>query len=174
MKKTLVLICGLFLVGCGTYQPIRGTYPLHPTSRHIDKPFSDVWTNLIAFITTTGIRIQTIEKASGLMVSGDYSFEGTVTHEYAPGKLKDTKDWIVCSFLGNPDAVTPTGIKQNSNFIAPKEVTGSFNVHVVEDSKSGTRVTINIVNLKAIGPNGYYAAKSTGMFEKMLLDELDK
>ena len=167
MKKKLfllVLSCVL-LSSCTTTKisSLTGTYSVN-TSIETDKSYDEVWGKVIDYFATSGIPISTLEKASGLIVSNKVALENMTTTE---------KNGVI----SNPNAYIVIPYVKNSSHL---QVTSDFNVRVTEQNGKVV-ISVNLPNIKAQLDvlEGLYMrvwtpksveAKSTGVFEKTLLD----
>lgn len=166
MKKLLFsLLTVILMSSCGTTKltHLIGTYDIN-TSTETDKTFDEVWDRVIDYFAVTGIPIVTLEKSSGLIVSNQVSLKEMVTME-ENGKPKNGSAYIVIPYA------------KNTTFM---DATSDFNVRVKERNGKVV-VSVNLPNISArrtIKPKGLQMmsfpdlvqAKSTGVFEKGLLD----
>lgn len=181
MKKNLsviallVLTCAL-LSSCSSRLALKGSYPQPQHYAETTLTQEEVWTKVIDYFATAGVPITTIDKSSGLIVSSKMSFLDNYTRE------KDGKPM-------NPNAyvVIPTVRGGFGNILEPTAVItgdwamiGDWNVRIKADGDV-TQVYINLMNMDCYySTSGLYGnttripIKSTGVFEKSLLDFLTK
>lgn len=136
------------------------------------KPFEEVWSNIIDYVASKGVSIKNLDKASGIIITDDYSLINSYTYEDKKGALIDTNAYVVINRIKGAFGAT----------LRPEFVTGNYNIRVKSlDQK--TSITVNLVNLKGAvtvdknmyGGGGYlkyYAIKSTNVFEKQLSENL--
>ncbi len=92
--KTILPLLAVFLSSCAIKMiPVTGTYPDQPIQIKSEKPFDDVWSNLIDVFAQKGLSIKIIDKNSGLIVSERIEFPATI--EDKNGNLKDPNAYIV-------------------------------------------------------------------------------
>jgi len=171
MKKILLISFIIFIQSCiPKVIPLKGKYQEGPVVSKIDRPLSKVWESIIDLIAETGMSIKMIDKSSGLILSEDADFYGTMSHEDNKGNLLDSKAYIASERM---DSEFPqrdlifynSDVKWTARAKEIKEgvTTVSLVLHI-------NRVT-NILE-KQTGRPSYRKAKSTGNFEKWFLDEV--
>ncbi len=166
----IVLNLIVTLFGCSPTKLVTNA----PSSYTIEtkKSFEEVWTNAIDYVTGKGTAIKTIDKASGIIVTDEYSFINSYTFEDKSGNLKDPDAYVVLNTIRGGFG----------NIIKPSYVTGNFNIRV-KQLPNGSTITVNLVNLKGAVLSGtniyggggrwvYYKIKSTNVFEKELAEKL--
>lgn len=99
---------------------VRRSYPKKPFMAYTDKSVDEVWSKVIDIFATKGITIKIIDKASGLIVTEDYSFLKSYTFETVSGKPVNPNAMVVCSRILN-------GLGEP---MIPEKITGSWNVRV--------------------------------------------
>lgn len=94
MKKiVLFVITSVLLSSCAAeIGSLKRDYSKNVSSYQSDMPFEKVWSKAIDFFSDRGISIQTVDKSSGLIVSGNYSFRNTVTIESSDGGFFDNEN----------------------------------------------------------------------------------
>lgn len=149
--KYLILAL-LVLSGCATYAP-----PVKKeieSTRTYQKSFDDTWASLITFISSNGMNIKTMDKASGLI-----SFEKA-------NDLGATTTFFDCGNVG-------TGLSM-TNIPLYSPVTS--NILVKSEDKKKTTVTVNMFQSVKLQTSGYVTAEkecfSNGAFEKKVLDSI--
>lgn len=172
MKK--LLFVALLLSGCATpaLTPLKSNYE-KPYMVEINRPFDDVWSDVVDVLATKGLNIKTLDKSSGIVISEKVSFVGSITVEDANGIPKDPKAYVVTSWNRN----------ELNMIITPNQAFGTWNVRVKKLSDSVTVVSANIVGLEAVLSQtslantpilATFEAKSTGVFEKSFLELIKK
>lgn len=173
MKKLFYLLLLIpFLNSCITAEigSLKRDYSKNVRSYQSDLPFEKVWSRAIDFFSERGIAIQTVDKSSGLIVSGNYSFTNSVTIESSDGGFFDNEKWIVCACPFLPDGTV----------VAPNVANGDFNLRIKqEDGKT-------IINVNLLPREFYQSANtsfgpvkvdrqafSTGVFEKKIAEFID-
>jgi hypothetical protein len=163
MKPILkVTICALVILqSCTTSViPLRGKYQEGSVKSKIERPFESVWESVIDLIAETGISIKMIDKASGLIIADIASFYGLLSFEEPRGGLANPEAHIVIERL-NSDF---------PNSASKYDATGIWNMRVKSLTDNLTIVSVNLHSIrvdKALLP---LKGKSTGNFEKWLLD----
>lgn len=151
-------------------------YPDQDNKFVVNKSFDEVWDNVIDFFASNNIKIQTIEKNSGII----YTYNSKFSSSYW---FNDKKR------LGNPSAFI--AVQYSTRY--KKDGTGlhtyaSWNVRVKKIDDNKTQVSINIADpqvkvTEAIGDITRrqlvevpvdLQAKSTGAFEKLLFKTFSK
>ena len=168
MRKIIPTL--LFFISCSAPKQIINNAPSSYTFE-TQKPFEQVWSNVIDYVTSKGVSIKNIDKASGIIVTDDYSLTGSYTYEDKNGNLQDPGAYVLINKIKSALGI----------IIPPSSINGNYNIRVkpLKDN-SGTSVTVNLVNLKGyviFGTgynryNKYYIIKSTNVFEKQLAEKL--
>lgn len=171
----LIAVVALILSSCASIQPIQlmHTYQETPYSFTIQKSVDEVWSKIIDVFSEKGFTISTIDKSSGLIISSDYSFKGSICYELPSGLISDSTAFVVVS--------TEALDFSSENKIVPDIVNGNFNVRIKQDGQL-TKVFVNITNLSArssayintIKQNTQFQVKSTGVFERKLEELIKK
>lgn len=136
------------------------------------KPFEEVWSGVIDYVASKGVSIKNIDKASGIIITDEYSLINSYTYEDKKGQLINPNAYVVINRIKGGFGATLT----------PDFVTGNYNIRV-KTLDQETSVTVNLVNLKGAvkvdknmyGGGGrlkYYTIKSTNVFEKQLAENL--
>jgi hypothetical protein len=170
VKSAIVLSLIVTLFGCSPTKLVTNAPSTYTTETK--KSFEEVWTNVIDYVTGKGTAIKTFDKASGIIVTDEYSFRNSYTFEDKSGNLKDPGAYVVLNTIKGGFG----------NTIKPEYVTGNYNIRV-KQLQNGTSITVNLVNLKGAvlagknmyGGGGhwvYYKIKSTNVFEKELAEKL--
>ncbi|WP_149240313.1 hypothetical protein [Dyadobacter sp. 32] len=166
MKKillfTIVTIVFTSCVSTGVV-PIKGKYPDGPLRMKLDVPADTVWDRVIDLIADIGLNVRIVDKASGLVVSDPVSFTDKYSTEDRQGAVTDKGASIVTTRLND------------ENFkMVMKSVTASWNLRVKEVSPGKSTVSVLLYNIDAKGVVDDYRhkGKSTGVFEKWVLDNL--
>lgn len=179
MKRTLlslsVIAIAFLLKSCAptlSHVPLKGKHLEDPYIVVTEKPFDEVWDNVIDILAQRGFPIRFLDKENGLVVSERSSLLDAYTYEDRAGKLE------------NPDAllVLPTvsiwGIAER---VHPLSLTGiaSIRVRKLKDNTTKINVNLNALNVDVIGtwdkgtPEVFREAqfivsqemRSTGLFE---------
>lgn len=171
MKYLFLLTVFFCLYSCSSTKVVTNA----PSSYTIqsNKNFEQTWTDVIDYVSRVGTSIRTIDKASGLIITDEYSFTKSYTYETKDGQLQDNSAYVVLNKKKGSFGVT----------IKPDFITGNFNIRV-KPTSNGSSITVNLVNLKAattVGKNmygggghlEYYTVKSTNVFEKELAKVLN-
>lgn len=175
MKRLLTLfilvICIRGLQSCAPSQQLtlKGNYLTEPYTFNSDKPKQQVWDNLIDIVAQTGIGFTTLDKENGLLISKEYSFQGSVTTEDKAGKIRDSSAWIV---------VNSRYWNVTKEYDYPKNITGVLTIRIRENG-NGSTGSINLTNVKAyhnttgqVIQSDVYQVRSTGVFERKIMEKL--
>ncbi len=108
------------ITGCATV----GSPPMHSDikkSEVLDYPYDAVWGALISSIAEMNLPISTLEKASGIIVLSNMTYDGDVANEGERGSILGIKDVIVerkldFNIVVATQGLTKTSILINSNF----------------------------------------------------------
>lgn len=164
MKKFLLIILVVALYGCSiTTVPLKGKYLDAPYVITSDKSLDVVWSNIIDLFATKGLSIKVIDKSSGLIVSERSSLP--MTFENNMGKMKDSTAFVVGQIIsaGAIDYV-------------PTRAYGEWNVRIKPGESGKTSININLTNIDAVIEAGkqtmHSSGKSTGVFEKLIADQI--
>jgi hypothetical protein len=145
------------LSSCYTWIPPKQL--VNPQNTRVyDKPFDKVWSSIVSYIGENGIPIKLMEKESGY-ISTEHSLFANSNTNYCD-----------CGYFKNPD----------EEYYIFKKFGATMNVNIVvkklDDSK--VKVTCNTFYKgqpkSVVGVKDYYEkCESTGVFEKMLLDNIE-
>ncbi len=124
-----------------------------------------VWEKLVDHMAVVGTTIKLIDKASGLIVTDDYSFINSWTYENKKGVQKNPSAFVAIKKRGGR---------------APQTITGQWNARVKDKPGGGSIININLVNLKAyrVDVSKYgssytnYSVGSNQVFEKAMADKI--
>ena len=185
MKKLLLFaVSATIFTSCITQKhiPLNGDYQIKDTYS-VQKSKEDVWTNIVALFAKNGIGIKIIDKSSGLIISENTLFQrgykdinSMATFENDKGFIVNKNAFLVC------DRNTIGGME-----VKTADISGNWNIRVFE-KEGNVFVNTNITNVKVYtlsyslvthayeqGTNNYiFNCKSTGVFEKMIFDEINK
>jgi hypothetical protein len=168
MKK---LILFLFLASClqscvtiGTIG-IKGKYQEGPVKREFNHSYDETWNKVIDFISDIGLNVKMVDKGSGLVISDPTSFTGKTSVEDKAGKILNSEAFIVTSRTNDPNVANPI-----------RSATASYNLRVKETGPGKSVVSVLLYNITVTGIVDTYThkGKSTGNFEKWILDNLYK
>jgi len=166
MKKCFTLImCICLLCGCSvTTSPLVGKYQDSSVIEYSEKSYNEVWNRVIDLLANKGIVINSIDKASGIIVSSDYELFGKYCFETAQ-KPEDHKAWAVLDFWG----------KIADKPIHPTKISCNFTIRLRE-AGGKTEINVRLANIVALHQKGnyshFYNAKSTGVFEKEFANQI--
>lgn len=183
--KILLFASLFFFTGCMSTKliPIKGTYPETPIIINSTKTFDQAWDKLIDIFAQKGLSIKIIDRSSGLIIST--KSELTTTAEDVNGIPFDKTAFIVVPTVVQFGKKVPvTGTSSGAYAVAKiaYPAYGDWNVRI---KSNGTGCTIN-VNINNISYNAYdatakaykdinlYTYKTTGVFENLLADLIDK
>lgn len=178
MKKLVFMflaVASLLLTSCGTPYKIIGTYSDGNEFEETSLSYEEVWSKIIDYFAVSGIPITNIDKSSGIIVSNNVSFENYYTREDKQGNLVNPNAFVVIPTIkgGFGNILEP-----NATLTGEWEMYGDWNVRIKPNGKGGTIVNVNLLNLRCFyGGRGMLGKtkipiKSTGIFEKMMLDYL--
>ena len=149
--------------------PIKGVYQIR-TEFESTKPLQEVWDNALDLMAKNGYETKILSKENGLIWFKEVSFISSRTREDDSGKIIDTTARVVVSRIYVKGADTPE--------VVPVIVNAEWNIRVkVLNGK--TVIAVNMVNLYANSRvNGERKlipidAKSTGVFEKYIFDQIN-
>lgn len=166
------------LSGCASIKttPIQGQYLETPLEITTSLSYDKTWERIIDMFAKEGISISTIDKSSGLIVAGKTRFSSRYISHESGGNLINPNAFVV---------ISSCSLVQGYDFkdYEPELIEGDWNVRI-KTVEQGTRVNINLVNLYAKPPttliNGEirplcaFDARSTGVFEKVILAQITK
>lgn len=167
MKKLFVaLLCLYAFSSCVSptkVVPLKGKYQEVAVKSKVDKSFSQVWDSVIDLIASQGISVKLIDKASGLVLVDKSSFVGMITFEGKNGAILDPKSWIVSERMAT----------EFQSEVSLYKASGEWNMRVKELSPGVTEVSVKVHSIEAKKLEYSLEAKSTGNFEKWILDALN-
>lgn len=170
MKYIFIL---LVFYSCTPFRvmPLKNTYAEKPFEQTVNKSKEVVWENIIDFFAKNGLSIKIIDKSSGLIISDKTTLKWT--YELKDGKLEFPHAWVAVPKVIN------TGNNMPQKYLS---VFGDWNVRIKETTE-GTLINVNLVNINCF-TNTYQlgstspasvpvqGVKSTGVFEKMIYDNM--
>lgn len=166
MKKILLFaMIAHFNLGCVTLGVvgIKGKYQEGPVRMIVESSYEDTWNMVIDFISDIGLNVKMVDKSSGLVISDPTSFSGLSSIEDRNGQILNKDAHIVTSRTNDPNVKNPI-----------KSVDASYNLRVKEIGQNKSSVSILLYNIRVQGDNALFnhKGKSTGNFEKWVLDNL--
>lgn len=169
MKKLLLLVPILFsLYSCGSSLKLKGDYPdINSYFTETTDSYDQVWDRIIDFFAISGVPISNIDKESGLIVSSKFSFINNYTREVG-GKPLNPDAYVVIPTVRGAlffNILEPTAVITGSWIME-----GDFNVRIKKIKGDLTSINVNLVNLICIYNWDRIPMKSTGIFEKSLIE----
>jgi len=170
--STLILACLFSTTGCSNKViPLQHTYQDGPYQFSVSLTKDDIWTKLVEALTSKGLAVQTIDKNTGLISTGNISFLNAYSFEDKEGNLSNPGSLVVCTKVRGPFTF-------NSS-IKPDSVMGQWTV-LTKQTDGKTLIAIRLVNAYGkivVEENDIYGksasrethhlgVKSTGVFEK--------
>ncbi|WP_149241484.1 hypothetical protein [Dyadobacter sp. 32] len=159
MKKTIIL-CLIALQGCNHVVPLKGNYQDIAASAVISKPPSAVWETVLDIIAERGYPVKFIDKESGILISDNISLNDHSSFETRTGTLYKPDAYIAAERFSNEYPTEARKYKMGA--------TWTVRLKKLTDSTTLAKARLDQVTIDAYELNG----KSTGKFEKWLLDEL--
>lgn len=183
MRTIYALVFLFFLSSCSSdVFPVKGNYPPAPIFHFSDRSYDEVWDKLVDFFAQKGYSISLLDKASGIIISGNHRFDATI--EKKEGGLEDPEAFIVVpktSSINSLQLVAVSGGQYDSKkkISVTYPVYGEMNVRI-KKTNSGTSINTNIVNVyyesigsnKIIVKNRLNGYRSTGILEKFIADQI--
>lgn len=172
MKK-IILFFLIALTSCSAPKStLTGKYQDTPYQIETSKSLDETWSAIIDLFATKGLSIKIIDKSSGLITSNKTSFLFSYTYENKQGQPEDPNAFVVVNKLKGGFG----------NTLNPQVLTGEWNIRIKEVN-SKTVINVNLVNIiaqyTAPRTTTYTAehtynlvAKSTGVFEKLIADQI--
>lgn len=183
--KTLYALVFLFLMSSCTSEifPIKGNYPPTPIYYMSDKTYDEVWDKLVDLFAQNGYSISLLDKASGIIISGNYAFDATI--ENKDGSLLDPGAYIVVPKTGAINSVNQFVALSGGYYdtktkkVITSPVYGVMNVRI-KKTNSGTAINTNLVNIyyeisdakKSLIKTPIKDYRSTGVLEKFIADQI--
>jgi hypothetical protein len=149
--------------------PIKGNYTVK-NEFISQKPYDEVWSNIIDIFAKNGIPIGVLDKTSGIITSPEQSFPNNYTYELDNGSLENPTAWIVLERIVGPDG----------RQVTPQKVTAIWNVRI-KQINTGVSVNINLLNINGslVSTSRYgtisetWNGKSTGVFESIIFKQIN-
>lgn len=166
MKKLILLLvvvsCLQSCITIGTIG-IKGKYQEGPVKMEVNNSYDETWNKVIDFISDIGLNVKMVDKSSGLVISDPTSFSGKTSVEDKSGKILNSDAYIVTSRTNDPNVSNPIRL-----------ASASYNLRVKETSSGKSVVSVLLYNITVTGTVDTYPhkGKSTGNFEKWILDNL--
>lgn len=190
MKKTvltIVITSLLFtLVSCSEKAiPLKSSPDRTPYEIKVEKPFDDVWDNLIDLFAHNGFSIKTIDKSSGLIISSQTILIATI--EDNNGKPENQNAHLVVAKtynIGRDKAMPVVGYhptKSKNGKSELNDVYGEWNVRIKKHPDGGSTINVNLVNIEYLYTDGRSALKrplssadfySTRLFENLISNSI--
>jgi len=168
MKNIYLLILLISIQSCARIVPLEGKYQEVPVKSLFDASFEKTWEAVIDFISDTGQEVQLIDKASGLIISDMQGSSGmSLSNEDKKGVLINKNAVIAVDRLSSdyPKTNLTAHIATSTWTIRIKELKNkSLEVSTLVHVKRVERIVGKYVFK--------YNGKSTGNFERYLLDEI--
>ena len=162
MKPLQILLICLTLFINASAQKLTGRYS-NQYSVISERSFNDAWNKMIDLFAQYGFAIETIDKASGIIVSSRYVFEGKDKWTHERKRIpENSKAWFVVPRI---------------KMLWPTTISGKLSV-IIKTVEGKTSVSINIIDLTAITNKNQHEkwatieVQSTGVFEKYLVDKI--
>lgn len=173
MKKMIPFFLFTLVISCTPkVTPLKGIYPTPPIIHYSEKPFDQVWGNIIDIFAQSNIPIDILDKSSGLITSKVTRLKWAI--EGKDGTLS-TK---------NAEVVLRREVDRgNRKLIKPAYVTGTWNIRVKEEN-GRTVINVNLHELMGYKEEMYAATYtkrnysyelrglSTGVFEQKIADAI--
>ncbi|RFS17692.1 hypothetical protein [Emticicia sp. C21] len=166
MKKVLSLLLILSVFSSCQQKltrPLKGNYPTDYTIIS-EKSSDELWNDIIAYCSESGIKLKIIDRKSGLIVSQWYKL-GTYTFENQDGTLRENGANVVL------------GCETPGKFIAdcqPPTIIWTFINFKLNEKNNKISLTVRLSDLKAWYSEWEYLkqVKSTGFLEKQIIDKI--
>jgi hypothetical protein len=142
--------------------PLKGKYQEGSVKSKINSPFEDAWESVIDLIAETGISVKLIDKNSGLIIADAVSFRGLITTEDNKGKIIDPTAYVVRERTNNE-------FDYKAGYL---DATAQWNLRVKKESDASSIISVNLHSLKIEKTEVGLVGKSTGNFEKWIIDEI--
>jgi len=168
MKRICILLLIAFISSCRTIVPLQGKYQELPVKSKFNYSTEKVWETVIDFISDTGQEVQVIDKSSGLVISALHVGSGPVLSN------EDKKGAIV-----NPLALVATE-RYNDQYpqgdLPTFDLFAKWTIRIKELPNKEVEVStlLHVKDIQQIVAKDvlHYRGKSTGNFEKSILDNL--
>lgn len=165
--KILLLGLSFFFVGCvSSVIRLRHEYIPGLYEQVIEKPRARVWNSLLATLSKSGLSIRLVDSSSGLIKSHPTKLPWS--YENKKGNLNDPQAWVAVERV----------IYKNKPLVLTS-IIGEWSIRTKAINDSQTYLVVNLVNLKyntpldtSFQPFLRATPRSTGMFEKMIGDQL--
>jgi hypothetical protein len=164
-RRTLIfaiLSAVITLYGCTPETvPLKGNYPTSQIELHSAKSPDSIWVSITELLTRNGLRVKSIDRNRGLIVSRKTSFIRVYTLEDVNGQLQNQEAWVVL-----PRTVA------NEKEWKPKTIYGKWSVHITEMENGTTKTKVDPVVVCTFYPNMFTSVevrgRSTGKLEALI------
>jgi hypothetical protein len=156
-KFVFSLAVGGMAIGCTGIVP--PPMPPVPSNTYVHVPFDTAWQRAIGFFADSRIPIQTIEKASGLIVSTKMRLSSS-----------QVQRWADCGHHGQTPALE---FYRRSHF-EPRPMLADFNIFV-QPAGDSTAVRVNLgldIDMSPSTTGVALVCVTNGQFEKSLIDQM--
>lgn len=164
----LLALCLLFQSCIRQVVPLQGKYQETPVRSKFNTSFDVVWSGVIDFIADTGQEVEFIDKSSGILRSDANLSTGTeISHEDKKGVLVNPDAYIAVERYKDefPRGNLPNHYSTAKWTIRVKEIDR-------DNTEIGVLMHVRSVRLGWLSTVGLYRGKSTGNYEKTIIDDI--
>ena len=159
-----IFLFALLLTSCTRIVPLKNQYDEQPRIAVINKPLQDVLNSFASLALNNGYPVKNTDARTGLISVDQTTFDGHGAFESKDGRIPNPNAYIVTGRLSDeyPDR------KDKYTFVA------NWNLLITPIDSNTTQVRIKLYDAVAFSDEVTLKGKSTGKFEKMILEELSK
>jgi hypothetical protein len=157
-----IFLFALLLTSCTRIVPLKNQYDEQPRIAVINKPSQDVLNSFASLALNNGYPVKNTDARTGLISVDQTTFDGGF--ESKDGRIPNPNAYIVTERMSDeyPDRT------DKYTFVA------NWNLLIIPIDSNTTQVRIKLYDAAAISDEVTLKGKSTGKFEKMILEELSK
>lgn len=148
MKKIIFAIIPIFLQGCLSVVPLRGSYNQDVVVSKIAQPFEKVWTAAVEVIVYKNLPINVIDKSSGIISSFQSSYTQFSTYEKAKGaELMHPNAYVVShrsNYYSKDMYLLKASSIDNSLYYPFRELTGRWKIFIKPISANETQISVTL------------------------------
>jgi hypothetical protein len=159
-----IFLFALLLTSCTRIVPLKNQYDEQPRIAVINKPLQEVLNSFATLALNNGYPVKNTDPRTGLITLDQTTFDGHGGFESKDGRIPNPNAYIVTERFSDeyPDRT------DKYTFVA------NWNLLITPIDNNTTQVRIKLYDAAAFSDEVTLKGKSTGKFEKMILEELSK
>ena len=162
-----LLILIVSMNGCNPNSiPIKGKYVDTPSEITLTKSADSIWLKITDLFVAKGLRVKSIDKNKGQIITTKTSFISAYTFEGEDGQLEEPQAWVV---------LPKVFLKKNQ--WVPKKIYSQWSIKISGMTRGRTMVKVDPIVICTYYPNGITSVEtrgqSTGTLETLINRSID-